>query len=607
MAYQPAPQPGHWHQPGDVSPLHEPSDDVPPPPPAHRQPVASQRPYADPNNYSDYSTPGVTPGSDNLSERSPGGGINGIAAGVAYSNERDGAWPPQGRPMGVPEHNPHATPFGDHHAYDQSMPPRAMRSQRPYAAGPASMYSSSSSMHSVSSPPQGVPYSDNPYNRYSSTQLNLATNMGHINPNEVADDDDWGMGPDTPQAKRRSFLPVGGSREGSRNGSPGSSINAGVAGVGAGAAAGGAYAATRDGGKYNAVPTIAGSNSSNPELLQEKADWRKDDIRKRKKRMWIAMTIIAIILIGAILGGVLGALLNKGGSGRDKNTSAQSADDVAADNKNDLSKNSDEIKKLLNNANLHKVFPGMDYTPLNAQYPDCMHVGPSQNNITRDMAVMSQMTNSVRLYGTDCNQTQMLIHAIDRLEIKDSMKIWLGVWLDSNDTTTQRQIDQTWTILDDYGCDYFKGVIIGNEVLFRKDMSSTELLGHVSDFRKNITAHKCDLPIAMADLGDNWTGDMATKVDIVMSNVHPFFAGVDVKAAAGWTWNFWQTHDVALTATSNGIKQVIAEVGWPTGGGTNCGGAASCTKGSVAGVDEMNQFMEDWICPSLKNGTEYFW
>jgi exo-beta-1,3-glucanase (GH17 family) len=459
----------------------------------------------------------------------------------------------------------------------------------------------------VSSPPQGVPYSDNPYNRYSSTQLNLATNMGHINPNEVADDDDWGMGPDTPQAKRRSFLPVGGSREGSRNGSPGSSINAGVAGVGAGAAAGGAYAATRDGGKYNAVPTIAGSNSSNPELLQEKADWRKDDIRKRKKRMWIAMTIIAIILIGAILGGVLGALLNKGGSGRDKNTSAQSADDVAADNKNDLSKNSDEIKKLLNNANLHKVFPGMDYTPLNAQYPDCMHVGPSQNNITRDMAVMSQMTNSVRLYGTDCNQTQMLIHAIDRLEIKDSMKIWLGVWLDSNDTTTQRQIDQTWTILDDYGCDYFKGVIIGNEVLFRKDMSSTELLGHVSDFRKNITAHKCDLPIAMADLGDNWTGDMATKVDIVMSNVHPFFAGVDVKAAAGWTWNFWQTHDVALTATSNGIKQVIAEVGWPTGGGTNCGGAASCTKGSVAGVDEMNQFMEDWICPSLKNGTEYFW
>lgn len=300
----------------------------------------------------------------------------------------------------------------------------------------------------------------------------------------------------------------------------------------------------------------------------------------------------------------------KGGAidqGKNAKDSSQTAADVANDNKNDLGKNSDEIKKLLNNQNLHKVFPGMDYTPLNAQYPDCLHVGPSQNNITRDMAVMSQLTNSVRTYGTDCNQTQMLIHAIDRLEIKDSMKLWLGVWLDSNDTTTQRQIDQTWTILDDYGCDYFKGIIIGNEVLFRKDMSSTELLKHVSDFRKNITDHKCTLPVAMADLGDNWTGDMATKVDVVMSNVHPFFAGVDVKDAAGWTWNFWQTHDVALTATSNNIKQVIAEVGWPTGGGTSCGSATSCAGGSVAGIDELNKFMEDWVCPSLKNGTDYFW
>jgi exo-beta-1,3-glucanase (GH17 family) len=236
-----------------------------------------------------------------------------------------------------------------------------------------------------------------------------------------------------------------------------------------------------------------------------------------------------------------------------------------------------------------------------------LHVGPSQNNITRDMAVMSQLTNAVRLYGTDCNQTQMLIHAIDRLEIKDTMKIWLGVWLDSNDTTTQRQIDQTWTILDDYGCDYFKGIIIGNEVLYRKDLTVTELLGHISDFRKNITAHHCQLPVAMADLGDNWDADMASKVDIVMSNVHPFFAGVDVKEAASWTWSFWQREDVALTAGNTNIKQIIAEVGWPSAGGKSCGSATSCSGGSVAGIDEMNQFMEDWICPSMKNKTEYFW
>jgi exo-beta-1,3-glucanase (GH17 family) len=603
MAYQQPPQ-SRWDH-------VEPSEgEFPPPPPAHRQPVAmkplpNNRQYSDPNNYSDYSTPGVTPGSDYLSEN---------AAGVAHDGERDSGVQ-AARPLGVPERSANTvTPFSDQHAYDQPLPPRAMYSQRAHGSG--AMYSSNSSMHSIPPPPphpsQGIPYSDSPYNRYSSTTLNLASGMGHINPNEVADDDDWGMGPNSPQNKRRSFLPLGGSRDGSRNGSPGSSINAGVAGVGTAAAAGGAYAATRDGsGKYNAVPTINGSNASNSEILPEKATWKaQDDLKKRKRRMWIVIAIITVVLLGAILGGVLGAMLNRSGSHDAKSTGGQSADDVAADNKDDLSKDSSEIKALMNNANLHKVFPGMDYTPLNSQYPDCLHVGPSQNNITRDMAVMSQLTNAVRLYGTDCNQTQMLIHAIDRLEIKNTMKIWLGVWLDNNNDTTQRQIDQTWKILDDYGCDYFKGVIIGNEVLYRKDLTAAQLLAHVTDFRQNLTDHKCKLPVATADLGDNWTADMATKVDIVMSNVHPFFAGVDVSKAAEWTWDFWTTHDKALTANNQNIKQIIAEVGWPSGGGKDCGGAATCTSttpGSVAGIDEMNQFMEDWVCQSMKNSTEYFW
>jgi exo-beta-1,3-glucanase (GH17 family) len=111
----------------------------------------------------------------------------------------------------------------------------------------------------------------------------------------------------------------------------------------------------------------------------------------------------------------------------------------------------------------------------------------------------------------------------------------------------------------------------------------------------------------MADLGDNWTADMAIKVDVVMSNVHPFFAGVEADKAAAWTMDFWTTHDVALTASSKNIKQVIAEVGWPSAGGKNCGQAPSCDKGSVAGIDELNKFMEDWICPRKANGTEYFW
>jgi exo-beta-1,3-glucanase (GH17 family) len=448
-------------------------------------------------------------------------------------------------------------------------------------------------------------YQDSPYNRYSSSNLNLSTQqMGAINPNEADDDDDWGMGPSQPsgQQKRRSFIPFGASRDGSREGTPNASSAAVGAAAGAGAAGAGAYAATRDAsGNYSAVP---GGQASN-----EKSAWLSSQNHGRKRLTIIVSIVIAIVVIGAIVGGVLGATLNKNkGSSSGGGGGNADPESVEQDNKTDLDKDSSEIKALMNNQDLHKVFPGMDYTPLNSQYPECMHVGPSQNNITRDIAVLSQLTNNVRLYGTDCNQTEMVLHAMDKLELTD-MKVWLGVWLGNNDTTNTRQVEQMWTILSDYKADRFKGIIVGNEVLYREDLTETELLSVISDIKKELEQKKIDLHIATSDLGDNWTADMAQKVDIVMSNVHPFFAGVEADKAAGWTWNFWQTHDVVLTASDPNIKQIVAEVGWPSAGGNHCGESVctSTTQGSVATVDNMNTFMNDWICQSLANGTEYFW
>lgn len=567
-----------------------------------------------------------------------GGGIAGIAMGVANTNERESGvealrsiesfqqsahgLPPErafdsygsdtpyvpATPSGFrpPNHlDPYASPapsasnpFDDENRQVSATPSPGQLTPRPYQSRtniPMHQYPSQDGSLGA-----GSAYSDNPYKRVS-TAWDPRIGEGDIDPNDIEDDGDDGMAYIPP----RKPVPTDTSSSG---------------GVAAGAVAGGGVLGALGGfvGRKNGV--VEGGRDPNgqygPVLRSgfdddgiEKSDWLKRQTSGRSRMRWIIGIIIVLLIIGGIVGGVIGGIRgarsNKSDSAADVH--GKSAEDDNRDN-GDLGKDSAAIKQLMGNKNLYKVFPGMAYTPFNAQYPACLTNPPSQNNVTRDMAVLSQLTNVVRLYGTDCNQTQMVLHAIDRLALTD-MKVWLGVWLGGNTTTNERQISDMYNILDEAGSDPFVGVVIGNEVLFAGSITETELAQILTETKQNFTAHNIDLPVATSDLGDRWTAALASAVDVVMSNIHPFFAGVEVEDATGWTWDFWQRKDVVLTAGTT-KKNIISEVGWPSQGGRSCGAVnctAAITSSSVAGISEMNRFMDDFVCQSLENGTDYFW
>lgn len=413
-------------------------------------------------------------------------------------------------------------------------------------------------------------YTDNPYKRMSTTWDPALAQNGFDGAHDVlSDDEDNGT--------------VRGGRK--------AGMAATLGGVGA-------AAATRDSMKGGLLNKSAAAGGG------EKSEWlQQREAKSKKSRCTLIVTLIVLLLL--IAGGVAaGVILTK------KHDAATSGDTTAVGGAGQteeedlrlngmLDKNSAEIKQLLNNPALHKVFHGMDYTPLNGVYPECLHNPPTQNNITRDIAVLSLLTDKIRLYGTDCNQTEMVLHAIDALGI--DMKVWIGVWLDGNSTTNERQLGHLYTLLEnDNYHDKFAGVAVGNEVLFAKTLTETQLFSIISEVRTNLTNLNYNIPVGTSDLGSNWNTVMASQVDVLMANVHPFFAGVKVEDAADWTWEFFVNNDIAQTVgLTKKPRVMISEVGWPSGGGR--------TNASIAGVPELNTFMNAFVCKENKRGTEYFW
>lgn len=540
---------------------------------------------------------------DNYGDEAAGGGINSIAQGVADSHPRQSgieaarslpqSYSPYQPPP--PSRFPDRTSYGSTFALAQgaSTPGRVTPSP---SLGPRSSGYSGRSMpleEHYSNPGELQPYPSYHDLPYQSSNPASVMNLASINPQAIVDDGDDGF----PSSSQHGA------------GGKGAATTVAAA-AGTGGLLGGLFKkkakSPSPSGTYTTLEAARGP---------EKSAWLAEQTKgKRKLKLWVGVAIglvVVLAIVGGIVGGVLG---NKSSDNSSSSGDTNNAGDDTAAN-GDLDKNSPEIQALMNNADLHKVFPGMDYTPWGTQYPLCITYPPSQNNVTRDMAVLSQLTNVVRLYGTDCNQTEMVLHAIDRLELTD-MKVWMGVWIDTNQTTIDRQLDQMYKILaDTKDLSIFKGVIVGNEALYRagedKAQSEQELITYLDNVRTKFKSLGYDLPIATSDLGDNWNSQLVQAVDYVMSNIHPFFAGVTAEVAASWTWDFWQNHDVILTENTPAVKQLISETGWPSGGGKDCGGTdGSCQpgqSGSVAGVDEMNTFMDNWVCQALKNGTEYFW
>ncbi|WVQ84409.1 hypothetical protein IAT38_006561 [Cryptococcus sp. DSM 104549] len=332
---------------------------------------------------------------------------------------------------------------------------------------------------------------------------------------------------------------------------------------------------------------------------------------RSRKRWWLIASAVGVLaLIGIIVGVVVSQVKKNNDSSNDSASSGSSGSG------NGTLTVGDDPSDFTKDANLHQSFWGFAYTPNDAQVPWC---GATQTNVTRDIQLLSQLTTRLRLYGANCNQTALVMQAIQ--DTKVNMTVWLGIYVDSNETAYTDQLNHVVDVLKTYGTDHVSGITVGNEYILNtagtSSLTSSTYLAAVKDITDKIAEVNSTiqalglsktLPIGTSDAGSILSKTLASGVDYFMANVHPYFGTVAIDDAAVWTYDFFNEFDVDVAATaSNNPACYIAETGWPTQSmnASDASNGAGSPQGD-ASLANLQTFLDTFVCDSNKNSTEYF-
>lgn len=251
-----------------------------------------------------------------------------------------------------------------------------------------------------------------------------------------------------------------------------------------------------------------------------------------------------------------------------------------------------EVKMLMDDPSLKKVFYGVNYAPQKVQDPGC---GTTQRDVTLDLAVLSQVTNRVRMFSTDCNQVDFVLNAIEDLGL--DMTVSMGVWVDRSFEASKRQLKEMKRLVSSYPARHFDSILIGNEVLFRQEMTEDELIAHIDTTRAFLKSKDIYIPVGTSEIGARWNDKLGGHVDVLAASIHPFFGGVRANESTKWINDYLYSKMMVDMSQWEVVPEtiVISEVGWPSGGGK--------IRDSVAGIPEMQVLLNDWLCPKDTTGS----